>query len=75
MKPLKIKLLVLFSILLLTSCQQQAQVYVCTGTQSERYHKTSACIGLQNCSKRIIKVTKDDAINEYNRTPCRICYQ
>ena len=75
MKPLKITLLVLFSALILTSCQQQPKVYICTGSQSERYHRTNTCIGLENCSKQIIKVTKDDATNKHKRTPCRICYQ
>ena len=77
MKRLKIFLLVVFSALILTSFQPQPQtyVYICTGAKSERYHKINTCSGLKSCSKEIIKITKAEAINKYNRTPCKICYK
>lgn len=51
----------------------EANVYICTGPQSKRYHKTSSCKGLSNCSGQIKKVTPEEA-KKMNRTPCKICY-
>ena len=48
-------------------------VYICTGPQSKRYHKTKNCKGLDRCSKEVIKVTKAFA-EEKGRTPCKGCY-
>jgi hypothetical protein len=49
-------------------------VYICTGSYSKCYHKTDKCEGLEYCSKEIKKVTKEDAVNKYNRKPCKYCY-
>ena len=51
----------------------EANVYICTGPQSKRYHKTSSCSGLRNCSGQVKKVTLVEA-KKMNRTPCKICY-
>lgn len=47
--------------------------YICTGSQSKRYHKTEDCIGLSRCSRTIEKVSVKDA-KELGRTPCGYCY-
>lgn len=52
----------------------ETYVYICTGPQSERYHKTSGCRGLEKCSKDVKKVTLAYA-EEKGRTPCKICYK
>ena len=76
MMKLKITLFILLSAFILTSYQQTSTpVYICTGPQSERYHKTNTCRGLSKCSTKIIKVTQEDAVKKYNRTPCKICYK
>lgn len=49
-------------------------VYICTGPQSKRYHKTENCYGLNSCSEDIIQVTKAKATS-IGRTPCGICYK
>lgn len=49
-------------------------VYICTGGYSKCYHKSDNCEGLVYCSKEIKKVTKEDAVNKYNRKPCKYCY-
>ena len=49
-------------------------VYICTGPQSKRYHKTSTCKGLKSCSKEIKKITLEEA-KKLNRTPCGYCYK
>ena len=51
----------------------EEKVYICTGSSSKRYHKSSSCRGLKRCSGEIIRVSKSDAI-ERGKTPCRICY-
>lgn len=49
------------------------RVYICTGPQSKRYHRSSYCRGLNNCSGNI-KAVNIETAEAYNRTPCRICY-
>lgn len=49
------------------------RVYICTGQQSKRYHRSPYCRGLRNCSDEIEEVDVETA-EEYDRTPCRICY-
>ena len=49
-------------------------VYICTGPQSAKYHKTSTCRGLDKCSKEIKKVTVKEA-RSIGRTPCGYCYK
>lgn len=53
--------------------QASAKVYICTGPQSKRYHKTPHCKGLQSCSKQIKEVTVEQA-RKLGRTPCKWCY-
>jgi len=48
-------------------------VYICTGSNSIRYHKTSRCRGLSNCSGDIIKISIEEA-SQMGRTACKICY-
>ncbi len=57
------------------STVSETYVYVCTGGSSKRYHKTSQCRGLENCSKNIKKVTLSYAEETMKRTPCKICYR
>lgn len=49
------------------------KVYICTGPQSKRFHKTPHCKGLQSCSKQIKEVTVEQA-RKLGRTPCKWCY-
>lgn len=48
-------------------------VYICTGPQSKKYHKTDKCRGLNKCSGTIKKITLEEA-KKIGRTPCKICY-
>lgn len=50
-------------------------VYICTGPQSKRYHKSPNCYGLSKCSDEIIRVTIEEARDDYYRTPCGYCYK
>lgn len=52
----------------------QATVYICTGPQSKRYHKTARCRGLNSCSEDIKAVSLDYA-RSIGRTPCGWCYK
>ena len=56
------------------SASKETYVYICTGSNSKRYHSSSKCNGLKNCGKDIKKVTKNYAV-EKGRTPCKICYK
>ena len=48
-------------------------VYICTGPQSKRYHRTTYCRGLKSCSDDIEAVDVETA-EKKGRTPCGICY-
>ena len=56
-----------------TAASETTYVYICTGSSSTKYHKTSSCRGLNNCQGDIVKITKSDAENKYHRTACKIC--
>lgn len=53
----------------------KVSVYICTGPQSKRYHRTIGCRGLKNCSGEIRKVSLAEAKDKYYRTPCGYCYK
>lgn len=51
---------------------KEITVYICTGPNSEVFHKYSDCKGLSRCSGDVIPVSLADVI-KYRR-PCKICY-
>ena len=51
----------------------ETTVYICTGPQSKRFHKTSHCRGLNSCSGEIKAISISRA-REKGRTPCKWCY-
>lgn len=53
---------------------QSGMVYVCTGPNSERYHKSSDCTGLSRCSGEIEVYSREEA-RSLGYTPCGICYR
>lgn len=61
----------LILVLLVTSSSQK--VFICTGPQSECYHKSSDCRGLKKCSKSIKSVSLAEA-KKMHRRPCGYCY-
>ena len=66
-------LLVTFMCCAFAANENSNTVYICTGPQSKRYHKTADCRGLRSCSKEIRKVTLEYA-KKIGRTPCGYCY-
>lgn len=53
--------------------QAGGTVYICTGPQSKRYHRTSSCRGLSSCSKEVIAVSLEKA-KRMGRTRCGWCF-
>lgn len=51
----------------------ETYVYICTGSSSKRYHRTTECKGLSNCKGEVKKITKAYA-EQKGRTPCKLCY-
>lgn len=49
-------------------------VYLCKSATAYVYHKTTNCRGLAACTHKIIKVTQEEAIQEYGRRACKVCY-
>lgn len=54
---------------------KEDMVYICTGPQSNCYHRTPGCHGLNKCSGDIRKVSKKEAEEKYRRRACKICYK
>ena len=54
--------------------QRTGNVYICTGNNSYAYHSNRNCFGIKSCSKRIKKVTIEEA-EELGRTPCHFCHE
>lgn len=49
-------------------------VYIDENPKSALYHDDANCKELKKKGHgKIIKVTKDDAVNKYKRTPCPLC--
>lgn len=72
MKKLFVTTVLLLATTLFTA-SGDTYVYICTGPQSKKYHKTENCRGLNKCSGSIKKITLDEA-KQIGRTPCKICY-
>ena len=68
------KYLLLFT-LWFVAPQGETYVYICTGPQSECYHKNTFCRAFKKCSGDIKKVTLDQAKDKYKRRPCGYCYK
>lgn len=50
------------------------KVYVCDSKTSVAYHAINDCRGLNRCTHTIICITKKEAINDYGKRACKICY-
>ncbi|WP_216857882.1 hypothetical protein [Pedobacter steynii] len=51
------------------------RVYICTSPTAVAYHKSrNGCKGIQACSRKVIKVSKSDAIRKYKYRACKVCY-
>lgn len=53
--------------------QAQETVYICTGENSTKYHKSKDCSGLRNCKGSIKQISLEQA-KKMGRTPCKKCY-
>jgi hypothetical protein len=51
----------------------ETYVYICDSRTAYAYHSSDHCRGLSNCKHTILKVTLSDAVNKYDRKPCKIC--
>ena len=49
-------------------------VYICNSSGAKVYHSSSSCWGLNKCTHGVIEVSKSDAISNYGRRACKICY-
>lgn len=72
MKTLLFSFMLLLAVPLSTNCQSE-RVYICTGSSSKAYHRTSYCRGLNNCRASVKAVSKATAV-QMGRVPCKICY-
>jgi hypothetical protein len=49
--------------------------YICVSKGAVAYHSDPNCRGLAKCTHTISKISVDDAVNNYNRRACKICYK
>lgn len=52
------------------TCKESTTVYVCNSPNAKRYHYTSGCKGLSNCTYKIVKIDIEKAKKD-GKTPCR----
>ena len=50
-------------------------VYICVSGNAKVYHQTKDCHGLNACTHNIKKVKESEAIRDYNRRACKVCYK
>ena len=50
------------------------KVYICVSRSAKVYHSNKDCSGLRHCTHEIREITESDAIDEYHRRKCHICY-
>lgn len=69
---IKMKMIVLFFLLLIVPRGQSASVvYICDSRHAKRYHLRDDCAGLHNCTHHIIKISLDDA-KKSGKTLCSL---
>ena len=49
-------------------------VYLCGGQYAYAYHSSQSCSGLNNCGSQVFYVDRYNAVQDYNRRPCCICW-
>ena len=49
-------------------------VYLCGGQYAYAYHSSESCTGLNNCGSQVFYVDRYNAVNDYNRRPCCVCW-
>jgi hypothetical protein len=50
------------------------KVYICVSSGATVYHQKKTCRGLGSCKHEIKEVTEKEAIDDYGRRKCKICY-
>ena len=50
-------------------------VYICTGDNAHAYHSYEECEGLKYCKDEIETISYQEAVRDYDRTPCHYCVQ
>ena len=51
------------------------EVYVCKGPYSKKFHSSSSCRGLSNCSTDIGKYSSQQAAKDAGYDYCKICWK
>lgn len=72
------KILLHLALLMQLNMEKKAdtpQVYICTSPTAIAYHKSKdGCKGIKACNRKILKVSKSDAIRKYKYRACKICF-
>lgn len=70
----RILLLSALALAFTSSTAKKETVLICRGSNSYAYHK-DYCQGLKRCTKEVIEVTKNEAVNTYGmKKACGYCY-
>jgi hypothetical protein len=56
------------------SYRSDDQVYICDSQTANAYHSNQSCRGLNRCTHAVVKVTKKEAEEKYDRVKCQMCY-
>jgi hypothetical protein len=50
------------------------QVSICNSQMAKAYHVSQNCRGLNRCTHAVVKITKKEAVEQYGRVECQVCY-
>ncbi|WP_025142206.1 hypothetical protein [Pedobacter jeongneungensis] len=53
--------LLIFFFANIITCKESTTVYICNSPNAKRYHNSSSCKGLSNCTYKIVKVDIEKA--------------
>jgi hypothetical protein len=56
------------------SAKTDTKVFVCKSNTSVAYHVKKECRGIKSCTHEVIEITIKEAVNEYGKRACKVCY-
>ena len=58
----------------ITTVQPTDTVWICTGSNSKRFHSSDSCAGVSSCTKEVRPVTREEA-EKRRRSFCHLCFR
>lgn len=52
----------------------KGKVLICDGVNGYTFHSRRTCAELAKCKGRVLEVTKQEAMGDWGRKQCKVCY-